>query len=200
MIEDANMPGLERKFCRADPARASADGTEVTGYASVFGACDQGGDIVARGAYARSLAALGRAGRRVRMLWQHDPAQPIGVWDEIREDDRGLFVKGRVLTDVARGREAAALLAAGAIDGLSIGYRTVKAEKDANGRRVLSDLDLWEVSLVTFPMLPDARVAAKADDAAATALTRDLADALDRAGRLLAGPDRPGPNPKEDRR
>jgi HK97 family phage prohead protease len=123
------------------------------------------------------------------MLWQHDPTQPIGVWDELREDDRGLFVKGRVLTDVARGREAAALLAAGAIDGLSIGYRTVKAALDASGRRVLNELDLWEVSLVTFPMLPDARVAAKADAAAATALMRDLADALERAGRLLAGRD-----------
>ena len=189
MMKDGLPTGLERKFCQADPARSSADGTAVSGYASVFGACDQGCDIVARGAYARSLAALARAGRRVRMLWQHDPAQPIGVWDEIREDAHGLFVKGRILTEVARGREAAALLAAGAIDGLSIGYRTVKAEKDAGGRRVLSDLELWEVSLVTFPMLPDARVAAKADDALATALMRDLADALDRAGRLLAGRD-----------
>jgi uncharacterized protein len=189
MMKNALPQGLEQKFCRAEAARASADGTGVSGYASVFGACDQGGDIVARGAYARSLAALAQEGRRVRMLWQHDPAEPIGVWDEIREDGRGLFVKGRILTDVARGREAAALLAAGAIDGLSIGYRTVKAERDAKGRRVLSDLDLWEVSLVTFPMLPDARVAAKADDALATALMRDLADALNRAGRLLAGRD-----------
>ncbi len=187
MMDGLPATGLEHKFCRADAARSSADGTEVSGYASVFGACDQGGDIVARGAYARSLAALARAGRRVRMLWQHDPAQPIGVWDELREDDRGLFVKGRILTDVARGREAAALLAAGAIDGLSIGYRTIKAQKDADGRRVLSELDLWEVSLVTFPMLPAARVAAKADDAAATALRRDLAEAFARAGRLLAG-------------
>jgi HK97 family phage prohead protease len=189
MMDGLPATGLEHKFCRADAARSSADGTEVSGYASVFGACDQGGDIVARGAYARSLAALARAGRRVRMLWQHDPAQPIGVWDELREDDRGLFVKGRILTDVARGREAAALLAAGAIDGLSIGYRTIKAQKDADGRRVLSELDLWEVSLVTFPMLPAARVAAKADDAAATALRRDLAEAFARAGRLLAGRD-----------
>lgn len=187
MMMDNPMPGLEHKFCRADKAQTSRDGTEISGYASVFGACDQGGDIVQKGAYARSLAALSQAGRRVRMLWQHDPTEPIGVWDEIREDARGLFVKGRILLDVARGREAAALLAAGAIDGLSIGYRTVKANKDTSGRRLLSDLDLWEVSLVTFPMLPDARVAAKADDAAATALRRDLADAFVRAGRLLAG-------------
>jgi HK97 family phage prohead protease len=75
----------------------------------------------------------------------------------------GLWVKGRLLTELARGREAAALLAAGAIDGLSIGYRTVKAERDGKGRRQLAELDLWEVSLVTFPMLPEARVAAKSD-------------------------------------
>jgi hypothetical protein len=75
-------------------------------------------------------------------------------------------VKGRVLTDVARGKEAAALLAAGAIDGLSIGYRTVRAERDAKGQRLLQEVELWEVSLVTFPMLAEARVQAKADPAA----------------------------------
>jgi HK97 family phage prohead protease len=131
MMDGLPATGLEHKFCRADAARSSADGTEISGYASVFGACDQGGDIVARGAYARSLAALARAGRRVQDAVAARPAQPIGVWDEVREDDRGLFVKGRMLTDVARGREAAALLAAGAIDGLSIGYRTIKAQKNA---------------------------------------------------------------------
>ena len=69
------------------------------------------------------------------MLWQHDPAQPIGVWDEVREDERGLFVKGRILTEVERGREAVALIEAGAIDGLSIGYRTLRSVKDGKGGR-----------------------------------------------------------------
>ena len=91
------------------------------------------------------------------------PAQPIGIWDEVREDATGLWVKGRLLRDVEKGREAAALLAAGAIDGLSIGYRTVKAERDGKGQRLLQELELWEVSLVTFPMLPEARVSAKSD-------------------------------------
>ena len=95
------------------------------------------------------------------MLWQHDPSQPIGVWDHVTEDRKGLFVKGRILTVVERGREAAALIAAGAIDGLSIGYRTRSAGKTAQGKRLLTDLDLWEVSLVTFPMALQARVAAK---------------------------------------
>ncbi len=138
-------------------------GQEIAGYASVFNRRDQGGDVVLPGAYAGSLKAMARAGRRVKMLWQHDPTQPIGIWDEVREDATGLYVKGRLLPEVEKGREAAALLEAGAIDGLSIGYRTVKAERDGKGQRLLQELELWEVSLVTFPMLPEARVAAKAD-------------------------------------
>lgn len=154
--------GLERKFHRPETGLAVV-GAALEGYASVFGVADQGGDVVLRGAYAASLARMRAEGRRVKMLWQHDPGQPIGIWDEVREDAVGLWVKGRLLTELARGREAAALLAAGAIDGLSIGYRTVKAERDGKGRRQLAELDLWEVSLVTFPMLPEARVAAKSD-------------------------------------
>ena len=159
------------------------DGLGLEGYASLFGVADQGGDIVLRGAYAKSLARLAAKGERVRMLWQHDPAQPIGVWDEVREDGRGLWVKGRILADVAQGREAAALLAAGAIDGLSIGYRTVKSERDGKGRRLLSELELWEVSLVTFPMLREARVSgAKAE----AGHWREMAGALREARLQLA--------------
>jgi uncharacterized protein len=108
----------------------------IAGYASLFDAEDQGGDVVARGAYAASLARLGRSGQRVKMLWQHDPTRPIGVWDEVREDARGLWVRGRLLVEVQAAREAKALLEAGAIDGLSIGYRTVRAEKSGGGRRL----------------------------------------------------------------
>ncbi|MGC1504858.1 MAG: HK97 family phage prohead protease [Sulfitobacter sp.] len=150
-------------------------GTEVSGYASLFGAVDQGGDVVEVGAYGVSLKALSKAGRSIKMLWQHDPSQPIGVWDEVREDTKGLFVKGRILDSVEKGREAAALIAAGAIDGLSIGYRTVKATKNTKGQRLLSELELWEVSLVTFPMLPSARVAAKGDFGAVDDILRDMA-------------------------
>ena len=140
-------------------------GAGLEGYASLFGVVDRGGDVVLSGAYAASLKRLAATGGRVRMLWQHDPAQPIGVWDEVREDGRGLWVKGRLLTDLARGREAAALLAAGALDGLSIGYRTVRSERGPQGRRMLAEVELWEVSLVTFPMLPAARAAATGDAA-----------------------------------
>ena len=182
MANDFGAP--ERKFHRPEAGLVVTDGSLVQGYASVFGRRDQGGDVVQAGAYGASLKALAAAGRRVKMLWQHDPAQPIGVWDEVREDATGLYVKGRILTDVERGREAAALLAAGAIDGLSIGYRTLRAERDGKGQRLLAELELWEVSLVTFPMLPEARVAAKSDDLAET--WRELAQIFDDARRELA--------------
>lgn len=131
-----------------------ADGT-FEGYASVFNIVDQGMDVVQPGAFAKSLGS----GRQVKMLWQHDPQQPIGVWDEIVEDERGLKVKGRILKDVAKGAEAMALLKAGAIDGMSIGYRTVDAIREGADRvRKLVEVDLFEVSLVTFPMLPAATV------------------------------------------
>ena len=181
----ASSYGLEMKFCQLGEGVSVSDGSVIEGYASFFGLADQGNDVVLRGAYGRSLKRLAEKGGRVKMLWQHDPAQPIGIWDEVREDERGLFVKGRILKDVEKGREALALIAAGAIDGLSIGYRTISAEKDAKGRRLLGELELWEVSLVTFPMLTEARVSAKGDELAAETL-RDLADALVGARQLLA--------------
>lgn len=147
--------GLETKF--SPLSREDVTGASLGGYASVFGMPDQNGDIVEAGAFEASLRRLRESGRTVKMLWQHDPAEPIGVWSDVAEDGVGLRVRGRLLNDVARGAEATALVNAGAIDGLSIGYRTVRAEKAGQGRRLI-ELDLWEVSLVTFPMLPDARV------------------------------------------
>lgn len=179
-LPDATL-GLEHKFARFGDDVQIKDGVEISGYASLFGAVDQGGDRVESGAYAASLKALNGAGRSVKMLWQHDPAQPIGVWDEVREDARGLWVKGRILESVAKGQEAAALIAAGAIDGLSIGYRTRKACKSGEGHRLLKELDLWEVSLVTFPMLPSARVAAKAEERSFDTALRDIAGVFNEA-------------------
>lgn len=191
MLDLSAQTGLERKFCNDGGRLNLSEGALIEGYASVFGQTDQGGDVVEPGAYAASLAQLGTTGRTVKMLWQHDPAQPIGVWDEVREDAHGLFVKGRLLTNVARGAEAAALIEAGAIDGLSIGYRTRKASKQPAGTRLLSALDLWEVSLVTFPMLPDARVGAKSGDGPDGWLD-DISAAFRDMRRALAGD---GPNP-----
>ncbi len=176
---------LERKFCRFDGDLTVCDGTEISGYASLFGQADQGGDIVQKGAYARALSRFSQDARQVKMLWQHDPAQPIGVWQEVREDGQGLYVKGRLLDSVARAREAAALIAAGAIDGLSIGYRTVRATKNDKGQRLLTELELWEVSLVTFPMLPSARVGRKDEQVDAT-IMHELAGVFADARREMA--------------
>jgi hypothetical protein len=181
------LSGLETKFRRFDGELELKEGAEIAGYASLFGAEDQGGDVVLEGAYRGSLMRLAKAGHGVKMLWQHDPARPIGVWDEVREDARGLWVRGRLLVEVQAAREAHVLLQAGAIDGLSIGYRTVRAEK-SGGRRLLHEIELWEVSLVTFPMLPEARVEAPREAEADLALT--LAETF-REARALLGTSRP---------
>jgi len=131
----------------------------ITGYASLFGETDLGGDLIVRGAFADSLKRTGAG--RVRMLWQHDPAQPIGVWEEIREDSMGLRVRGRLCLKVEKAREVWTLIREGGIDGLSIGFRAVSARRDARtGVRRIERIDLWEISIVTFPMLPEARIAA----------------------------------------
>ncbi|WP_371153679.1 HK97 family phage prohead protease [Jannaschia sp. 2305UL9-9] len=169
--------GLEKKFAHGTTPVRLEEGARITGYASWFGIEDTGRDVVEAGAYCDSLARCAAEGRGIKMLWQHDPAVVIGVWDVVREDKRGLYVEGRLLPGVEKAREAAALIEAGALDGLSIGYTVKRAVKDTQGRRLLKELELWEVSLVTFPMLPSARVGAKADP------MRDVARAL-RAARL----------------
>ena len=136
----------------ATTSRAGA--LQIEGYASLWGVADLNGDVVQAGAFADSLARTGAAG--VRMLNQHDAHAPVGVWETLEEDARGLFVRGRIEDWSPQARFAAALSRAGALDGLSIGYRAARARRE--GRlRVLSAVELWEVSLVTFPMLPGAR-------------------------------------------
>ncbi|MGN7291825.1 HK97 family phage prohead protease [Rhizobium sp. SAFR-030] len=145
-----------RKFASLELRGLAGDGS-FAGYASVFGEVDLGKDTIERGAFGNSLVERGAAG--VRMLYQHDPNEPIGAWTTIREDGRGLYVEGQLAGGVARAREVHALLKSGALDGLSIGFRTVKARNDARtGVRRILEADLWEISIVTFPMLPSARV------------------------------------------
>jgi len=138
--------------------RIDEDGT-VEGYASLFGEIDAARDMVMPGAFARTLKSRGL--RRIPMLFQHDPAEPVGVWLELTEDFCGLRARGKLIPDVARARELLALVRAGAVDGLSIGFRTVKGRIDPASRvRKIIDLDLWEISIVTFPLLAGARVRA----------------------------------------
>jgi HK97 family phage prohead protease len=126
------------------------------GYASVFGVPDLARDVVMQGAFRQSLA--GQAASEVKLLWQHDPSQPVGLWTSLVEDARGLRCQGQLNLDVQRGRELYALMKQGAVNGLSIGFKTVKSRKDPLGGRQLLSVDLWEISLVTFPLLLDARV------------------------------------------
>lgn len=142
-------------------AEAVADDGSFEGYGSVFGVVDSYNEVVEPGAFVTSMADAKRKGRKVRLLWQHDPDQPIGVWDDLAEDAKGLWGKGRLLIDASpRAREAYGLLKAGALDGLSIGYREMDVEPDGNrpGIRRLLKLDLREISIVTFAANERARV------------------------------------------
>jgi hypothetical protein len=171
----------EVKFAGQPLARVTAEGA-FEGYASLFGVVDLGRDLVLPGAFRESLAL--RPPAAVKMLWQHEPRHPLGVWRDIREDGRGLHVAGQLDLSVAKAREAHALMRSGAVDGLSIGFRTLRSRKDASsGVRRLEKLDLWEISIVTFPMLPGARVGLV--KAAARDSPACLAAAIRRSARRL---------------
>lgn len=144
---------LARRSNIAGLTALSAD--QFEGYASLFGVTDGAGDIVAPGAFAQTLRRRGPSD--VRMLYQHFPHAPIGVWEEITQDRRGLYVRGRLSTDVEQARDIRALLADGALNGLSIGFRTVRARRIQGGRELL-EVELWEISVVTFPLLAGSTV------------------------------------------
>ncbi|MDR0633193.1 MAG: HK97 family phage prohead protease [Holosporales bacterium] len=150
------MQFLDNKF------QIKAFGTEpgtFEGYASVFGNIDYHREIVAKGAFTRSLRRWKEQEQLPKMLWQHDQTSPIGVWEEMYEDDYGLFVRGRILLDIQKGKDVYALLKSKVVDGLSIGFQTKIAHQDGECR-VLDDVDLFEVSLVTFMANPSAKVTA----------------------------------------
>ena len=137
--------------------KETQDGT-ISGHGAVFDIVDAGGDLIVKGAFDKTLAGP----RQAKMLWQHDPQQVIGVWDSISVDEKGLKVEGHIIPEVNRGAEALALLRAKALDGLSIGFQTkdfeVVAEKAVDRHRKLKEIDLFEISLVTFPMNSEALV------------------------------------------
>jgi len=142
----------------AAPLAVIGDSGVFEGYASLFGQRDDSGDIVAPGAFVATLHKRGARG--VKLLWQHMGTEPIGVWTKISEDARGLKVEGKLDLSVSRAREALSLMRSGAVDGLSIGFHAVRYTKDkATGGRRLLEVDLPEISVVTFPMLRSARIA-----------------------------------------
>ncbi len=169
-MKRASFETREVKFLPAPLPAIDGDGV-FEGYASLFGVADLGRDIVMPGAFAESLRRRGAGG--IRMLWQHDPSEPIGRWIAAEEDARGLRVRGKLNLAVERAREIHALMREGAIDGLSIGFKVERARADkASGLRRLERLDLWEISVVTFPMLPGARVSQVKDLGLAGAIRR----------------------------
>jgi HK97 family phage prohead protease len=129
---------------------------EISGYASVFDVVDGYGDVVASGAFKSAVADFA-VGKKPKLLWQHDVNSPIGVIEEIREDDYGLFIKGRLLLEIPKAKEIYYLLKNKAIEGFSIGYK-IKGKRLKNGRQHLTNIDLLEVSVVTFPACEEATV------------------------------------------
>lgn len=135
------------------------------GYASIFNRLDSGGDIVLPGAFGKSLS---KKRGRIRLLFQHDPKEPVGIWEELREDSHGLFAAGRLVPGVPRADALRRLIETQALDGLSIGFRTVRASRQS-GQRLLHEIDLYEISIVTFPMMEEARIASSLSAGAAIA-------------------------------
>ena len=137
---------------------ATDESGTFSGYAARFGETNAHNEIVLPGAFKQTLAEHQTRGTKPPMLWAHDQSQPIGVWDSLTEDATGLAVRGRLVTETTKGKDALALMKAGAISGLSIGFRNAKATRSASGIRQIADLTLAEISLVTLPSASNARV------------------------------------------
>lgn len=153
-------PALELDF------KSVNDIGEFEGVAAAFGNVDSGRDIIVKGAFGKSITK--RPAAKVKMLYQHRSDQPIGIWTALSETSKGLMAKGRLILETNLGREVHALMKAGAIDGLSVGFRTLKDEYDrVKGVRRLLELDLHEISIVTFPANENAAVTAVKNSEAA---------------------------------
>ena len=147
---------MDKKSFALELKNLDADGT-FEGYAATFGNVDYHGDLIEKGAFKRTLDHMRQGKKALPILWQHRIDEPIGRAEELREDDHGLYIKGRLVLDTARGREAYALLKAGVLGGLSIGYASVK-DKWEEGVRKIKEIKLYETSLVTFPANPEAAI------------------------------------------
>ena len=164
-FEDIDFEGAENEYMEF-PSNVKASDEEESqeygyfeGYGSVFDNTDLGNDVIKKGAFKKSVRKRGLKG--IKLLYQHKTDMPIGVFDSIKEDDHGLYVKGRLALKTTAGRDAYELLKMGALDGLSIGFRATPKGYSYDKRkktRVLEEVDLMEVSLVTFPMNPQAKI------------------------------------------
>lgn len=145
----------EIKFAPVALETVTHDGV-FEGYASLFNTMDLGRDIVRPGAFKKYLQTSG--GGQIKLLYQHDPREPIGIWEEVTEDRKGLHVRGRLLPEIRRASEVLTLMRLKALDGLSIGFKA-KRTRPLRGKaaRELLEVELYEISIVTFPMHPAAR-------------------------------------------
>lgn len=153
---------LHRRSTHEFQVKEITEAGEFSGYGSVFNVKDSYGDIVIKGAFAKSLEDWKAKGKMPKMLWQHDSREPIGVWTSMKEDDKGLYVEGRILRDAGDlEKRAYAHLKAGSVDSLSIGYSLSPEGVEYNQEEdayLLKQINLWEVSPVTFPANPDALI------------------------------------------
>jgi HK97 family phage prohead protease len=192
VIERSLPPKLERKSGAggreernvAFELKSLSDDGTIEGYGSVFGVRDSYDDVIAPGSYAITLAAHRAAGTMPAMLWQHDATVPIGVWTEMFEDTKGLRIKGKLALDTVKGAEAYALMKMGALNGLSIGFVSKEWGYDRDTDvRTLTEVELWEVSLVTFPSNDKSRITGiKAADVAGVKTIRQAEQSLRDAG------------------
>lgn len=170
---------MEHKLLTLEQSKMDVDDSGyISGYGSVFDTVDLGGDVVVKGAFSKFL----KTKPSIKMLWGHDQwSPPIGVWSGAEEDEKGLKMSGRIFLDTERGKEVYTALKAGALDGLSIGYETVRQKKDGNVRKLL-ELKAFEVSIVNFPMNEVATVETVKTAAEIAAKKRNLEKVLRDAG------------------
>ena len=150
----------------------------ISGYASLFDIADLSNDIVEKGAFTKTLNEPEKT--QIKLLFQHDPDQPIGQWLKIVEDKKGLYVEGELALDNSKAKDIHALILSGALEGLSIGFKTKRSRKDSKtGARHILEAELWEISIVTFPMLPAARIdSAKGNHFGSPHFDRRIADII----------------------
>ena len=154
--------------------------SEISGYASVFNVVDSHGDVILKDAFEKAVKLFKKGIKKPKFLWQHDVTSPIGIIDELFEDDYGLFVRGHLLLDIPKAREACSLIKNEAINGFSIGYN-VRDGYEKDGKKYLTDINLLEISIVTFPACEQAVIS----DAQKSDIVRDLKSISEKVKQFL---------------